>query len=192
MLEESLVYEHSSISCNLDIHNLKVGSSGWSFVLQKNSPWTDRISESIMRLSEQDRLAELRKKWINFKCVTNKKGESYSFHFFAMPFLGLAAMFVCCFVATWLQRLYYDSNLSRKNTFQPEHSHGIDKSETESDMNTEVKDIAKTLNVPSTSWQEVKRTQPTFSPTTQRAAVAFETNINKRRKSRTVTMESSC
>ncbi|XP_066917995.1 glutamate receptor ionotropic, NMDA 1-like [Clytia hemisphaerica] len=186
VIEESLVYKHSSIACNLDIHNLKFGSSGWSFVLQKNSPWTDGISESIMRLSEQGRLAELRKKWVNFKCVPNNKVESYSFHFFAMPFLCLAAMFVCCLLTTWLQKLYYNSNLSRKNTFQPDISYVMDDPATECDANT------RTLNIPSNSWQDAKKAQSTFSLTTRRVATVFETNTNRRKRSRTHTIESTC
>uniref|UniRef100_A0A0K0FWP4 PBPe domain-containing protein n=1 Tax=Strongyloides venezuelensis TaxID=75913 RepID=A0A0K0FWP4_STRVS len=58
-----LEYEASK-HCELRTRGAVFGRSGYGVGLQKNSPWTPHITMGILRLSENGKMTELNKKWI--------------------------------------------------------------------------------------------------------------------------------
>lgn len=72
-LEHMVSSQHD---CSLRIVGDPFGISGYGVVLSKKSPWTQPISNSILRFSDDNVLAELWSKWLVRKCLKKEDFET--------------------------------------------------------------------------------------------------------------------
>lgn len=72
-LEHMVSSQHD---CSLRIVGDPFGISGYGVVLSKKFPWTQPISNSILRFSDDNVLAELWSKWLVRKCLKKEDFET--------------------------------------------------------------------------------------------------------------------
>ena len=106
-----ILQHHMSSNCTLKIFGKAIQQSGYAFMLAKGSAWKDLLSQSILKLKHDDRIAALKEKWFPDICKYNSSNnivyEAVELNYFGGLILVLGLFSLITFGLLGLEHFCY-------------------------------------------------------------------------------------